>query len=201
MGVQGRVSESSAHRLLRTILCDFPLCDAEAVAGAAVGVPRCSVHVGAPLPGPAKKWEHLSDQPGTAYRRERKPYGYWTRERQIEALVAFRQQAGRIPTTDDLRSNPELPAPTSVVNKFGNYTTALIAAGLAPRPQDLRDTTRRILAENEQLRLNEHHLVSLRALEARTAVLRAELDELGRELEQAKRNVENTVATLNARPA
>jgi hypothetical protein len=71
----------------------------------------------------------------------RRPRGYWTPERIIEALRSFHAEHGRLPRRKELRA-PLLPAWPALKREFGGFSQAVEAAGLAgstplstPRPK------------------------------------------------------------------
>jgi Homing endonuclease associated repeat len=71
-------------------------------------------------------------------RRSRKGTGYrgarrnWTEEKIIEALRAEAEWLGRTPRADDWRkAAPEHPVFNTVLQRFGSWPAALLAAGLA----------------------------------------------------------------------
>lgn len=75
--------------------------------------------------------EPLLSEPEPSASDGRRPRGYWTRERLIEALQAFYREQGRSPTQVDLRA--PLPSNAVLTRQFGSMGKAYEAAGIPAR--------------------------------------------------------------------
>lgn len=62
----------------------------------------------------------------------RRPRGYWTRERVIEAIQAFHAEHGRVPAHRDLGG--ALPTDPTIRRFFSTMNAAIEAAGFESRP-------------------------------------------------------------------
>jgi hypothetical protein len=67
---------------------------------------------------------------GSAMTNGKRPNGYWTRERIIEAIKAFAAEHGRPPKgLDWVKSSSDNPTAGHVANVFGRWADAIVAAG------------------------------------------------------------------------